>query len=251
MLWRKAWVETRWRFLLAFALLLGAAFVEIRSYVGVEAQFKTMAKMIAGRPDLLRMGFNPDQVGMRYHDFLWGFWFTQGVLVTMCAVILGYGGAVSRQAGGGALFTLSLPVTRSRLLLVRSAVGLGELAVLALVPALAIPLASPLIGQSFPWGEALLTGLTMLVSGAAAFGLTIWLSAVFADRRVAILAIAPSWLVGNLVTQDAARKGPLRVFDTTFHIASGQVPWPIWLASLLVGAAFLYAARRSLARRDF
>ena len=51
---------------------------------------------------------------------------------TLFAVLLGTGGLLSQASGGGALFTLSLPVSRNRLLGVRAATGLAELLVLAL-----------------------------------------------------------------------------------------------------------------------
>ena len=44
-------------------------------------------------------------------------------------MLLGTGGLLSQAIGGGALFTLSLPVSRERLLGVRAATGLAELAV--------------------------------------------------------------------------------------------------------------------------
>jgi hypothetical protein len=251
MLWQKAWIDTRWRFLAALAVMLVSAFANIRLYALAADQMRTMAAMIAARPELGQGLIAPGDVAMRYHDFLWSFWFTLGVQWTICAALIGSGGVVSQQAGGGVLFTLSLPVTRGRLLFSRTAVGLIELTALAVIPSLAIPLASPLIHQSFPLDKALLMACSTFVGGLGVFGFAVWLSTAFADRRVWLVAIVAPLIVGNLVTEDSAARTPFRLIDTWTQLDRGQAPWLLWLASVLAFAAFLFAATRSLARRDF
>ena len=76
-------------------------------------------------------------------------------MLSLFAVLLGTGGLLSQASGGGGLFTLSLPVSRSRLLGVRAATGLAELAVLAFVPMLLLPLISPAVGERFGVVDAL------------------------------------------------------------------------------------------------
>jgi len=68
-----------------------------------------------------------------YRTYIWSQWFRQSFreLWAVFAVVLGTGGLLAQASRGGALFTLSLPVSRGRLLGVRAATGLAELLVLA------------------------------------------------------------------------------------------------------------------------
>src|SRR5438552_15619420 len=93
-----------------------------------------------------------------YRGYVWSQWFRQNLIQmwTIFAVLLGTGGLPSQGAGGAALFTLSLPVSRSRLLGIRTAAGLAELLVLAVVPSLLIPLLSPTVGEMYGVGNALI-----------------------------------------------------------------------------------------------
>ena len=86
-----------------------------------------------------------------YSGYIWAQWLRQNNVQTLSlfAAILGAGGLLSQAAGGGGLFTLSLPVSRDRLFGVRTATGIAELAVLAFVPSLLLPLLSPAVGQTF------------------------------------------------------------------------------------------------------
>src|SRR5262249_60739154 len=60
-----------------------------------------------------------------FRGYVWVQWFRQSMVqsVTLLAILLGSGGVMTH--GGGELYTLSLPVSRDRLLLVRAALGLG------------------------------------------------------------------------------------------------------------------------------
>ena len=89
-------------------------------------------------------------------------------MLSLFAVLLGTGGLLSQASGGGALFTLSLPVSRKRLLGVRAATGLAELLALAFVPPLLLPLLSPAVGQSYGIGDALVHGACLVRRGDGA-----------------------------------------------------------------------------------
>src|SRR4029079_12332441 len=62
-----------------------------------------------------------------FRGYVWTQWFRQTALQTMTlfAILIGSGGILSQ--GGGELYTLSLPASRRTLVLVRAALGLGEL----------------------------------------------------------------------------------------------------------------------------
>jgi len=104
MLWRKAWHESRGRFLFAIAA--------------------TGASCVYGR-----------------YAARWG---VPRTTFIVCCFLLGIGGLLREQGIGTAPFTLALPVSRLRLVATRAVVGWLELAALAVMPALFMvsPLAS-------------------------------------------------------------------------------------------------------------
>src|SRR3954469_6257546 len=120
MLWYKAWLETRWRFRIGRALLVCAAWFVVLSYPAVQ-------RLLLELPNLDAVGDVGRQLRERaallatYRGYVWSQWFGQNMAQawTLCAAVIGTGGLVS-QAARGALHTLSMPVSRHRLLGVRA-----------------------------------------------------------------------------------------------------------------------------------
>src|SRR4030095_8244038 len=79
-----------------------------------------------------------DELVRTSRGYVWSPWFRQNgpQRWILFAALRGTGGLLSQPSGGGTLFTLSLPVTRNRLLGVRAATGLVELVALAMIPSL-------------------------------------------------------------------------------------------------------------------
>ena len=127
MLWYKAWLETRWRFLIGLALLsLSAA--------GTVMTYSYVVKVIAQVPQRDLDGPLGSQIAeaielsRSYRGHVWRQAFFQNLpqMLALFAALLGTGGLLHQANGGGALFTLSLPVTRERLAGVRAATALLE-----------------------------------------------------------------------------------------------------------------------------
>src|SRR5256885_1975588 len=146
MLWYRSWLDTRWRFLIGFCVLLVMA-------AGILIDYNVSASLlpaVAGRQvdtstltgRLLQDAIRIEQT---YRGFVWYQWFRGNLLTagTLFAVILGSGGVISTSTGG--LFTLSLPASRTQWLATRAATGLGEFFTLSTGPSLAHPLPSPFI----------------------------------------------------------------------------------------------------------
>src|SRR5207249_1939017 len=132
------------------------------------------------------------------------------------AVLLGTGGVLSQSIGGGTLFTLSLPVSRARLLAVRASAGLGELFVLAFVPSLVTPLLSPAVGQTYGVGNVLVHGLCLFVVGSVFYSLAVLLSTLFGDIwRPLLLACAVAFVLAfvDLMFRDVSAFGIFRVMN--------------------------------------
>ena len=121
MLWRKAWVETRWRFLIGLALLVCSVAATVFTYPQVRKLLPLVPKGFHG--ELGRRIEEAAELARSFSGFVWAQWYRQNgsQMVTLFAAILGTAGVLSRSNGG--LFTLSLPVSRERLLGVRAATG--------------------------------------------------------------------------------------------------------------------------------
>jgi ABC-2 type transport system permease protein len=255
MLWYKSWLETRWRFVIGLVLLTCSAGGTVLAYPRVMQLLPLMPAVDAGG-ELGRRIREAAELAREYRGYLWSQWFGQNLVQmwTVFAVLLGTGGLLSQSSGGAALFTLSLPASRNRLLGVRAATGLTELMVLALIPSLMIPLFSPVVGQTYGVASALVHALCVFVGGAAFFSLAFLLSTVFGDLWRPLLiafSIAAVLALCGQVFPELARYSIFAVMSGETYFRSGALPWPGLLASAVLSAAMLYIAAMNIARRDF
>lgn len=129
MLWYKAWLETRSRFLIA---LLGCI------------AFCLQLILVAPRtkepnePLFMLLGVHQALV------FLW----------IMGVTLLMMGGLLREKALGSSSFTLSLPASRSRLMSVRLGMGLMQATALAILPWIGMLLAAHVPGEAKPISQA-------------------------------------------------------------------------------------------------
>src|SRR5207244_8247631 len=112
MLWYKAWMESRARFLMSLCLIVFFCVLFVHS----------------GEKNIGR-----NQITEHYKLFS-----TTAVLVAglwvLVVILLGMGGLIRERAVGASSFTLALPISRVRITSVRIAVGLIEAVVLGVVP---------------------------------------------------------------------------------------------------------------------
>ena len=255
MLWYKAWLETRWRFLIGLALLLFTAGGVVIGYPRVMELMPLVPRTDTGG-ELGRLIKEAAELARTYRGYVWSQWFRQNLAQTwtLLAVLLGTGGLLAQTSGGGALFTLSLPVTRSRLLGVRAATALVELLALALIPSLLIPLLSPAIDQSYGVVDALVHATCLFIAGTVFFSLAFLLSTVFSDVwRPALIALCAAFAMALLerVLRDAGGFGLFRIMTGEAYFRAGVLPWFGLLASAAVSMGMLYAAIKNIARQDF
>ena len=255
MLWYKSWLETRWRFLIGLGLLLLSAAASVLTYPELAKLLSLMPQHDLSGPIGRRVA-EALEVSRDYRGYLWSQWFVQKMpqLGTLFAVLLGTGGLLSQASGGGGLFTLSLPVTRRRVLGVRAATGLLEWLVLAFVPSLLLPLLSPSIGESYAIADTLVHSACVFVGGAVFFSLAFVLSSVFSDvwrPSLIVLCVAAVLAFFELVVRELSRISPFGVMSAELYFRGGGVPWLGLLASAAVSVLMLYAASRNMARQDF
>jgi ABC-type transport system involved in multi-copper enzyme maturation permease subunit len=239
-LW-KTWQESRSRFLTALALL-----VAVVIYAVVRGQ--DYLEHFPRQPSL-------------YSSYIWGGLFhyaLQGLWV-LAAFIVTLGGLRREKATGVVLFTLGLPVARLRLFLIRAAVAAAEAIALALLPALLIPLLSSLIiGESYPFSQALAFGALMGVAGIVIVALGLLLSEIFEGEFTAPVVglctlstiflsykaqILSGWNVFDVMSATA-------YVDPATKLLKGTVPWPGLAICLLVSFCLLFAVGLTIRTRD-
>jgi len=255
MLWYKSWLETRWRFLIGLVLLMLSAAGAVIAYPRV-ANLLPLADTIDVRGEIGRRIKEGAELERSYHGYVWSQWVRQSMtqMLTLFAVLLGAGGLLSQASRGGALFTLSLPVSRNRMLGVRAATGLAELLVLAFVPTLLLPVLSPAVGETYGIADALVHGACLFVAGTVVFSLAFLLSTVFSDVwRPALIAACAAAVVGlcEPFFPDLERHGLFGIMSGEVYFRGGGVPWLGLLASTAVSAAMLYTAGKNIARQEF
>src|SRR5215203_6511397 len=122
MLWHKAWLETRWRFISALLILSVLAGGNVYDYLATQRLLPrlnaTTASSAAEATGLGAMLQEAIDLQKNFRGFIWYQAFRQNLtqMGVFFAVLLGCGGLLSETSKGSALLTLSLPVTRKRIL---------------------------------------------------------------------------------------------------------------------------------------
>jgi hypothetical protein len=190
-----------------------------------------------------------------YRGYVWSQWFRQNMLQmwTIFAVLLGSGGVVFHGSHGG-LFTLSLPVSRTRLLGVRAATVLLQLLALAVLPSLLLPLCSPAVGESYRVGDALVHAVCMFTAGTVFFSLAFLLSTIFDDlwRPLLVALVAASALaLCPLAIPELSRYSIFAVMSGETYFRTGQLPIVGMILSAAASGAMMYTSVLTISRRDF
>ena len=251
MLWHKSWLETRWRFLIGLALMLLSACGTVLTWPKIATLLPLTPLNVEG--EIGRRIQEAIALSRTFRGFVWSQAFGQNLthLITLFAILLGIGGFLSRS--GGALFTLSLPISRQRLVATRAAAGLAELLTLALLSSLVFPLLAPAVGARYGVGAALIHALCLFVAGSVFFSMALLLSTAFADPwRPLLFALLIAFALG---IADVILKTPAwsvyGVMSGQTFFRSSHVPWGGLLVAAAISTALTYGAAASLAQRDF
>lgn len=255
MLWYKSWLETRWRFVIGLALLPLSAAGSVLLYPRF-IQLLPLASQVDANDAIGRRVLEAAQIMSTYRGYIWAQWFAQNMTQqwALFAVLIGTGGLLAQSSGGGALFTLSLPATRDRIVGVRAATGLAELLVLALIPSMLVPLLSPAVGQSYSPLDALLHGLFVFIGGSIFFSLAFFLSSVFSDVWRPLLIVACAGMAVSFleeVIDGLSRYSVFGLMSGEQYFQGQGVPWLGLMVAVVVSLSLLFAAGRNIARQDF
>jgi ABC-2 type transport system permease protein len=257
MLWYKAWLETRWRFISALLILTVLAGGNVYDYLATQRLLPrlnaTTASPAAQATGLGAMLQEAIELQKTFRGFIWYQAFRQNLtqMGVFFAVLLGCGGLLSETLKGPALLTLSLPVTRKQLLGVRTGTGLAQCFAISMVPPLAISILAPSIGERLSVVDALAHGFCIFVVGTVFFSLASFLSTLFGDIwRPMLIALGIACAVG-IASVVVPQLGIFSVMSGESYFRNGSLPWAGLLTSAVLAAALLYSAAETLERRDF
>jgi ABC-type transport system involved in multi-copper enzyme maturation permease subunit len=256
MLWKKFWLETRWRFITALVLLTLLAGAKVFEYVATARLLPRIdASVISANASGMVANAIRDAIETQreFRGFIWyrGFRDNLAGIGTFFAILLGCGGLLAEASKGSALFTLSLPVTRRQLFNARAGVGLAQCLTIAIVPPLMFPIFAPLIGQQFSLVDALAHGVCLFGVGALFFSLATYLSTIFSDTwRPLVTALVIACVIAAM-SFAVPQVDIFSVMNGELYFRTGAMPWTGLLTSAVIAMAFLYSASETLERRDF
>lgn len=240
MLWYKAWLETRWRFLVCLALILLPAYeffhlgTTLRSWE-VDEPFPYFRRLFYSHAGSATV---------------WQF----------AAIFLGLGGLVRERATGSSSLTLTLPVSRGRLVGVRVGVGVVEATALAVAPWVANLLTSAFRGTPFSASQAACCILLLAGGGMVYFAMAVLVSSVVEGEYTAVAIAFGVVILAYALSRDVEWLKALNLFPLV--TGSGYVnketflfpealPWSSILASLSVAGLMVFASIAIIQRREF
>jgi ABC-type transport system involved in multi-copper enzyme maturation permease subunit len=215
-----------------------------------------------------RTGFPPpERTDLPYSAWVWAniYGNMNTTVFLILAMILGLGGLRREGPVGTSAFTLSLPVTRTRLLGVRAATGLLQVIVLSFLPAMLIPTLSPLLArQHYPEFQALQFGLLFMTWGAVAFGVGFLWSSLFAGEftGTALCVISPVVYRILISTSSALQNYPAfnyasfmsgmpYIQNSVRVLIDRPLPWTTFLVLAAVSTALIAFSSRLTRQQDF
>jgi hypothetical protein len=103
MLWYRAWLETRWRFVFGLGLLMCSAAAIVLTYPDVIKLLPAASQLEVGGA-LGRRVAERAALALDYRGYIWSQWLSQSMrqLRALFAVLLGTGGLLAQASGGGA-----------------------------------------------------------------------------------------------------------------------------------------------------
>jgi ABC-type transport system involved in multi-copper enzyme maturation permease subunit len=238
MLWYKAWLETRARFLIS---VFGMA--ALCSYSVYHGDSEALP-----------------YTGAHYYYIVLHWGHTSLATMWVAAVnLLMMGGLVREKAVGAAAFTLALPVSRTRLLAVRIAAGFLQAMVLLIVPCAAMFLVGSIAGKTHSISQAGYHALLLATGGMLFFGIALLCSSLVEGEYTApIVSFGVVMLLAVAFNgQGLKGYGPWdfitgsAYWDRSTAQLIGPVPW--LTAAVYVGLAGVLAlvSVKVIQRREF
>jgi ABC-type transport system involved in multi-copper enzyme maturation permease subunit len=238
MLWYKAWLETRSRFLISLIamVVLCAVFVH------------------HGDRDAI------DQVSPDYYNYV--LFVGHQMLATMwvlAVTLIMMGGLVREKATGASAFTLALPISRRRLMMVRIGMGLIQAAMLAICPWVAMFSAGAIFGKTHSVAQAVYYLVSLLGGGLLFFGMAVLVSSVIGGEYTPPVVSFGAFITTAIALSSAA----LRPYSPWAFITGSEylnrktnllalpIPWFQAAVYFLLGGFLLAISIKVNQRQDF
>jgi ABC-2 type transport system permease protein len=236
-LWYKAWLETRLRFLISLGgmVLLSSYFV-----------FREDRRVRTPRAEW-------------YYRTLHNGHTLIAVMWLLAVILLMMGGLLQEKAIGTSSFTLSLPVSRAKLLRVRILSGFLQAMALIIVPWGIMFLVASATGLANSVAQALFHVVLLAGGGTVFFALAVLTSSVIEGEYT-----APAVCLG-IVFIDMVALGESRFqvyspwafvwgteyFNRETELLAGTIPWAHLIGNALLAAFLTAIAIRVIQKRDF
>jgi ABC-2 type transport system permease protein len=174
-------------------------------------------------------------------------------------IFLMMGGLLREKAVGAASFTLSLPVTRTRLMQVRILCGLAQAMALAVIPWMAMLLVSRATGVATSVYQAAFHVVLLAGGGLVFLALALLVSSLVEGEYTAP-AVCFGILFADAIALDARRFSGFspwgfmlgsEYFDRRTQLLAGSIPWLHVMASVLFAVLLAGIAIRAVQRQEF
>jgi ABC-2 type transport system permease protein len=238
MLWYKAWLETRSRFLI--------------SLIGIVALCSLL--VLHGDRDVAY------EVSSDYYNFVLFEGHQLLVLMwTLAVTLMMMGGLLHEKAIGSSSFTLALPVSRRRFMVVRICTGLAQAFVLAIVPWVAMFSVSSIFGKTRSVSQAGFYLLLLLGGGLLFFGMAVLISSLISGEYTApavsfgaviVIAVALSSAHLRRYSPWEFMTGARYRIEQT-NLLTLPIPWLQTAIYILVAGLLLAVSVRAIQRREF
>ena len=238
MLWYKAWLETRSRFLI--------------SLIGMVALCSVL--VLHGDRNVAY------EVSSDYYNFV--LFEGHQILVmmwTLAVTLTMMGGLLREKATGSSSFTLALPVSRRRLMVVRICTGLAQAFMLAIVPWVAMFSVSSIFGKTHSFSQAGCYLVLLLGGGLLFFAVAVLVSSVISGEYTAPAVSFGAVIVTAVALSSSAlrRYSPwefmtgarYRIEQT--NLLSLPIPWLQAAIYMFVAGLLLAISVRAIQRREF
>jgi len=241
MLWLKGWLETRSR--VVFLILWSSGFLLL--FVGGASR---QASQVPGDAQAVTV-----TVVLSAMALVWAF-MPAYLAGTGIRTQSGFGaGGATKGLHGSTHFTLSLPVSRQRLLLVRATVGFLETLALITLVCAAIWIIFPVLRESATLFEVVQYLLTVYVCSFAVYGLAMLAASLVGDVwiiPVSTVVIVLIW-VFQFVGEVPASFNPFYPMTEGSPLVTHRLPWTAMAVSLAFGSACLFAAFKVVRKQEF
>lgn len=238
MLWHKAWLETKSRFLISLIGMVALCSVFVLH--GDRNAFQDTA------PDYY------NYVLFAGHSILVMMWVLAVTLTMM-------GGLLRERAAGSSSFTLALPVSRTRLMMVRICTGLAQAVTLAIAPWIAMFSIDSIFGKTHSASQAAYYVVLLLGGGLVFFAMAVLISSLISGEYTAPVASFGAVVVIAVALSSAALR-PYSPWDFMTgaeylnrhtNLLTFPIPWLQTAIYFLIAGLLLAISVRLIRQQEF